>query len=412
MTKTSQYIEKQISYAWNDWAVTERESQRVVTALLADPNIDATIKDLDATGTLIKLFGRLANPALLRQVVAIIASRSTTASSVARSRLLTLLQVNPVMTSSSHWLSFSAGTFFDICHDLGINSLTHGFASRTSIPVSPTAAPADPSKPFTGVGATGDNPTELSIGWLDQMALATGQSATTARYSNPIPGSLSAYLRGLSPRNKLAQARTLVRQPISTLFPNAYRGAPPLRSRVIHAAGLVYRLEPQLISAAILAEQRDQSRNEDAKDYIGATSIMQGNTSIGLGQVVVSTAIRNDLFSDLLTLGVRRGLTHNGVASLLASDEFNIFATAKYIRIVASAATRINITSLPNTKSRFPGINMSAYGLHSRNWPLDNVRALASEYTSRAWDDRLSPGWPDFVADAYSTFKNSGIVFP
>jgi hypothetical protein len=35
-----------------------------------------------------------------------------------------------------------------------------------------------------------------------------------------------------------------------------------------------------------------------------------------------------------------------------------------------------------------------------------------SEYTSRAWDVRLSPGLPDFVADTYSTFKNAGIVFP
>jgi hypothetical protein len=412
MTVWSQHIEKQISYAWNDWGVTERESKRVIMALLADPKIDATINDLDSTGSLIKLYDRMAKPSLLRQVVAVIASRSTTASSIARLRLVELLRKNPILTSSSHWLNFSAGTFFDICRDLGINSLAHGFASRAFAPLSPTAAPADPSRPFTGTGATGDNPAGLSIGWLDQLALATGHSATVAKYSNPIPGSLTAYLSGLSPRAKLAQARTLVHQPISTLFPKAYRSEPPLRSRVIHAAGLAHRLEPQLISAAILAEQRDQSRNEDAKDYIGATSIMQGNTSIGLGQVVVSTAIRNDLFSDLLTLGVRKSLTHNAIATLLASDEFNIFATARYIRIVANAATRININTLPNTKARFPAINMRVYGLHSRNWPLDNVRALASEYTSRAWDDRLSPGWPNFVEDAYTTFKNSRIVFP
>jgi hypothetical protein len=203
MTVWSQHIEKQISYAWNDWDVTERESQRVIIALLADPKIDATINDLDSTGALIKLYDRMANPSLLRQVVAIIASRSTTAGSIARLRLVELAQVDPVLTSSSHWLNFSAGTFFDICRDLGINSLAYGFASRTFAPLSPAAAPADPSKPFSGAGATGDNPTALSI---------------------------------------------------------------------------------------------------------------------GLGQAVVSTAIRNDLFSDLLTLGVRKGLTHNGIASLLASD--------------------------------------------------------------------------------------------
>lgn len=411
MTATSQIIAKQVSFAWNDWAVTKRESQRVATALLADPNIDATINDLDSTGMLMKLYVRL-DPSFLRQVVSIIASRSTTANRVARSRFLKMLTVNPILTRTSHWLNFSASTFFDICREIGINSLAHGFASRTSAPVSPAAAPADPSRPFTGVGATGSNPTELSIGWLDQMALAANHGATRARYENPIPGSLSGYLGGLSSRQKLAQARTVVRQPISTLFPNAYRGAPPLRSRVIHAAGLVHRLEPQLIAAAILAEQRDQSRNEDAADYTAATSIIRYNSSIGLGQVMISTATRHDLFSDLLTLGVRNGLTHNGIASLLASDEFNIFATAKYIRIVANAATCVSINSLPETKNRFPGINMRIYGSHSSNWPLDNIRALASEYTSRAWDDRVFPGWSNFVADAYSTFRNSGIVFP
>ena len=85
-----------------------------------------------------------------------------------------------------------------------------------------------------------------------------------------------------------------------------------------------------MLSAFILAEQRDQSRNEDAKDLIAATSFKRANTSIGLGQVVVSTARRNDLFADLLSKPTRTSLSHEQIARLLASDEFNIFAVAKY----------------------------------------------------------------------------------
>ncbi|MFO5890474.1 EamA family transporter, partial [Klebsiella pneumoniae] len=62
-------------------------------------------------------------------------------------------------------------------------------------------------------------------------------------------------------------------------------------------SGLLFlgeRLSPTqwlAIGAIILAEQRDQTRDEDAKDYQAAVSIKSANTSIGLGQVVVSTAI-------------------------------------------------------------------------------------------------------------------------
>ena len=412
MTASSQLVEQLISYDWNDWAVSQREAQRVASVLRADPSIDATIGDLDAAGALVKLFARITDPAALRQVVAVLASRSTTASARARMRMLQMTPVNPVLTQTSNWSSFSAAEFFDLCHDLGAASLAKGFSARVAVALAPAAAPADPGVPFSGVGATGVNPTSHAIGLVDQALLASGHGATVARYSNPIPGSLPAYLAGLTPAQKQAQASTLVRQPISTLFPNAYRGDPPLRSRVMHAAGRAHDLEPELIAAAILAEQRDQSRNEDAKDYVGAVSLKQANTSIGLGQVVVSTAVRSDLFADLLGPAVRKALSHNGVAALLASDEFNIFATARYIRIVANAASRISIATLPNTRASFPAINMGAYGSHSSSWPLDNVRALASEYTSRAWDDRLSTGWANFVADAYSTFKTSGIAFP
>ncbi|MBE0958865.1 hypothetical protein IH773_25995, partial [Escherichia coli] len=129
--------------------------------------------------------------------------------------------------------------------------------------------------------------------------------------SNPL-GDLGAYLSQLSPQDKLNQAQTLVGQPISTLFPDAYPGNPPSRAKVMSAAARKYDLTPQLIGAIILAEQRDQTRDEDAKDYQAAVSIKSANTSIGLGQVVVSTAIKYELFTDLLGQPVRRGSVAQG----------------------------------------------------------------------------------------------------
>lgn len=136
---------------------------------------------------------------------------------------------------------------------------------------------------------------------------------------------------------------------------------------------------------------------------------MQGNTSIGLGQVVVSTARRNDLFQDLAPTSLTSRLSHTQIANLLASDEFNIFATARFIRLVANQAAGISIATLPNTQANFPNIRMGAYGGHSNTWPADNVRALASEYTSRAWDDRLSTGWAWFVDQGFQTIMNNGV---
>ncbi len=412
MTTTSQQVDALVSYAWDDWAVTQRDSARVVALLRSDPDPDATALDLLAQGGMQRLFQRVRDPHAMRRIVATLASHTQIATPQVRRHLMRDGVGNPTLLSSGSWSGFAVLDFFDICRDLGRAAHRLGFPSRTGTPAAPAPAPAQPAAPFTGVGATGVNPTTLSIGLVDQARLAAGDGATVARYSNPIPGSLPAYLAGLSPQQKLAQATTLVRQPISSLFPNAYRGEPPLRARVLHAAGQAHRLEPELIAAIILAEQRDQSRQEDAKDYLGAVSLLRGNTSIGLGQVVVSTAMRGDLFADLLEPATRKGLRHNGVAGLLASDEFNIFATARYIRRVADEASRIPIARLPGTQATFPAIDMAAYRRHSRFWPRDNVRALASEYTSRAWDDRLVPAWGNFVGDAFDTYRRSGLSFP
>ena len=267
-----------------------------------------------------------------------------------------------------------------------------------------------PSAPFTGAGATGVNPTTLSIPIIDEALLAVGHAATEAEYSNPIPGSLPAYLASLTPAERSQQAQLLLQQPISSVESSSFAGNLPSRAQVITAAATAHNIHPEMLAAFLLAEQRDQSRNEDAKDYLGATSILSANTSIGLGQVVISTARRADLFADLLSSGTRSSLSHDEIARLLASDEFNIFAVARYIRRLADDGSAISIATLPNTLSAFPGIDMAAYANNSATWPDDNIRALASEYTSRAWDDRLSIGWAYFVFEAYRDVNASGVI--
>ena len=409
MTTISAAIDKLVSYDWNDLVVTKKEQAQVLALLRGDGDLPSTINDLQASGGLDRVLGRFTGPADTRALITILARRGGAGRPVVRRSLERWQYSNSFMQPGS-LSGFSATLFFDICASLADTASLNAFMVQSGTAISPVSVAADRGQdPFTGVGATGENPTSQSVGIVDSGLLYVGRDETVAAYSNPIPGSLVHYLRGLSAADRVQQARVVVNQQISTVFPGVYSSL-PRRAQVMAAAGRIHQLQPELIAAFILAEQRDQSRNEDAKDYVAATNaITQANTSIGLGQVVITTAQRNDLFHDLLPASVTGSLSHNQVASLLASDEFNIFATARYIRLVANQAVGLNIANLPATQSSFPGIDMGAFGGHSRNWPAANVRALASEYTSKAWDDRTSMGWGWFVDQGFQTIINNGV---
>jgi hypothetical protein len=279
------------------------------------------------------------------------------------------------------------------------------------------------------VGATGVIPATRYVGTFattpgvpqipldDQALLAAGHKGTIATYSNPIKG-LSSYLGGLSGTQRAQQAELLLRRPIASVEAASYGGALPSRAQVIKAAATAHNLHGSLVAGFVLAEQRDQTQAEDAKDYQGATSFLQGNTSIGLGQVVVSTARRRDLFADLVTaqtrstygLNTTSGPGHQSTAQLLASDEYNIFAVARYIRQVADQGSRLSLAALPDTAAEYPGLDLPAYARNSSTWPPDNIRALGSEYTSTAWDDSLVPAWGEFVYQAYLDVSATGLV--
>lgn len=398
LTPASDAIEPLISYSLTDWEVTDKEEVDVLAQLRGDPDVSATVTDLEKDGMLGPLIDRVDEDVNRRELLQLLGAKTNSAARA-------LIEPYVAKLDASWQLQFNLGKF-------GVTSAAPAF---NRAPFAGLIS-STPSEPFTGSGATGVNPTTLSIPKWDQVKLAAGVTSTVEEYTNPIsgrpPGDLTAYLSGLSASDRSKQAELLLKQPITSVKAASYVGQIPSRAQIIAAAAKLNKLKPQHLAAFLLAEQRDQSKNEDAKDYLGATSrIMQGNTSIGLGQVVVSTAQKNDLFQDLLSPGTTKGLSHNQIATLLASDEFNIFAAARYIRKVADDGSKISIATLPNTKVAFPLIDMPAFANDSSTWPDDNLRALASEYTSKAWDDVLSEGWAFFVYEAYQDVLASGVSF-
>jgi hypothetical protein len=393
LTPTSDAIKSLLSYSFLDWAVNSIDEYNILKLLRKDPDLSATVADLHSDGMLKALLTRVDETGFRHELLQLLGAGLN-----ATARSLVEPEIKPL---GQQWeLQFNLGR-------LGVTAAAPAFNEAPF----KSLISSDPSAPFTGVGATGVNPTTLNIDPIDKVGLAVGNAGTTARYSNPLPGSLLAYLSTLSPQQRAQQAELMLRQKISSVMADSYEYGRqiPSRDQVIRAAARTHNLHPELLAAFLLAEQRDQSKNEDAKDYLGATSLLQGNTSIGLGQVVVSTAKNNDLFADLLSSETRKGLDHKEIAERLASDEFNIFASARYIRKVANDGSKISIAKLPNTQKEFPGIDMAAYAANSSTWPDDNIRALASEYTSKAWDDSVSGGWAYFVFEAYQDVKASGV---
>ncbi len=142
---------------------------------------------------------------------------------------------------------------------------------------------------------------------------------------------------------------------------------------------------------------------------VGATGTNPSSLGIPRVEQGLLAASAHDLLSDLLDADTRSGLDHADTARLLASDEYNIFAVAKYIRQVADDGATKTPAGLPNTVASYPGIDFAAYAGNSSAWPLDNIGALGSEYTSRAWDDAVFAGWGDFVQEAYNDVIRSGV---
>lgn len=424
LTPTSDKVGYDLSYAANDWEVTAAEETRILKALESDPDLSASVTDLRTAGMLGALFDRIDEPGNRTRLLHIL-GRGLNAAARA------LVEPHVRRLGRGAELQFNLGR-------LGVTTAAPAFnPAPLEAAVVGTARTSRTglngghlTDPFTGVGATGVIPVTRYVGTFystpgvpqipveDKVLLAADDPATVATYSNPLPGSLPAYLASLSGTQRTQQAELLLRRPIASVEAQSYAGNLPSRAQVFTAAARAHDLHGALVAAFILAEQRDQSQAEDAKDYQGATSILKGNTSIGLGQVVVSTARSRDLFADLVSdptrtaagLNQTSGPGHHTTADLLASDEYNIFAAARYIRQVADKGSTLSLAALPNTAATYPGIDLAAYAGNSSSWPDDNIRALGSEYTSTAWDDRLVPAWGEFVYQAYLDVRATGLV--
>ena len=233
-------------------------------------------------------------------------------------------------------------------------------------------------------------------------------------FSNPIKEPLITYLQNLPPGDREKQAKVLFGQHIQTEIPEGYYSRDlPTRIQVVRAAAEAYQLEPELVAAIILTEQRDQSLNEDAADF-QSNDWLGHNSSIGLGQVAVNTAEKHDLFSDVIGDKTKSFNTN----LLLASDEFNIFATAKYLRIVADMGGKLANGGpyAPSYKFFLPGYppirtkDLAVLLEHSSKWPTNAYIALiGSEYTSEPFDQRHLYSYGIAVVEAYNDVKKAGI---
>ena len=411
MTTASRAVERLISLSWHDWWVTMNEQKAAMAVLRTDTDLAATIRDLIAAGVIYDVVHRL--PA--HETAQLLgggcdgASLATVRSAITRSSAAASGGV-PSATSEEYdtgWLFDLSFEIQDGLRRLGASFSATPFNENSFAAVVPTATDV----PFSGVGASGVAPSRLSVSPVDQARMLAGDRTVKARYANPV-GSLTAYLAGLSPAVRLQQAQLLVSRPLVSLVPHSYGSRLPSRAAVFVLAGAKHRLDPALVAAFVLAEQRDQTQLEDAKDLVAARSLAKGNTSIGLGQIVVSTAKNEDSFSDLLSSAYRSTRSHEQVALLLTSDELNIFGVAKYVRTVANRVAGRTLASLPGTAAAYPGLNLSRYASHSAGWPDDNIRALGSEYTSAPWDDTLVEAWGEFVFQAYRDMRGSGMFAP
>lgn len=411
MTTASRAVERLISYDWNDWWVSMDEQKAAMAVLRTDTDLAATVRDLIAAGRIYDVVHRLPAHELAQLLGGgcDASSRVSVRAAIDRSTVAGSGGAPTVLSEED-----DNGWLFDLSFELqnGFRRLGATFAATPFNELAFAGViPSAPDAAFSGVGATGVAPSRLGVSPVDQARMLAGNREVQARYSNPL-GNLSDYLAGLSPSARRQQAQLLVSRPICSLVPYSYGARLPSRAAVFSLAGARYRLEPALVAAFVLAEQRDQTRLEDAKDLVAARSLKQANTSIGLGQIVVSTARGEDSFSDLLSSAYRSSLSHDQIALLLTSDELNIFGVAKYVRAVADRAAGRTLASLPNTAAIYRGINLGRYAAASGGWPDDNIRALGSEYTSTAWDDDIKSAWGEFVFQAYRDMRASAVFGP
>lgn len=161
-----------------------------------------------------------------------------------------------------------------------------------------------------------------------------------------------------------------------------------------------YRLEPELIAAIILTEQRDQSAAEDVADYYSGRFLNRVESSIGLGQLTSLTVhvhgLWNAIFDGLTPEWARvfARATTPLIAWLLTDDALNIHATAHYIRKLADAAAEVQ-ASRRNPLMAIDPFCESQRRSSYVNYALQDLSILRQPASH--WIDRPDPTLPATV---------------
>ncbi len=424
---------------------TSKECAAAIEYLRQDPEFDATIKQLHTRKYIGEFFGGIrstvSSPTVFDAAM-VLAGRANDASAGMIEKELGGYFRDPDAEILTSYFG-NCAQIFGIAQDLA-NSMRgyHVLAVSAGEPSTKAKISKNSGANFTGSGATGRDIFKGNVKLVDQAAIGSEQvfyeaSAALIKGEKWVKRKLGYQVhpfvkaapedRGdvskaygnpdfnkLLPKTqeeRINQALRVSSLPISTVFKPIYPNGPPSRAAVIRAAAKQYRLTPEVIGAVILTEQRHQSYDEDSLDFVGATHrVYSQTTSIGLGQVRDRTVKDSDLFSGLLTKKRRESLNRKQISLLLACDEFNIFAAAKYIRHVANQGSKLPPGREKDLAlERWPGLDLPAFAKHAKHWPKPNVSALGSEYTSSPWDDKFNKAWGDHVRDAVSDMKDANV---
>ena len=247
------------------------------------------------------------------------------------------------------------------------------------------------------------NPGEVhGYGWMSQQTAAQRlQQADTLLSHRCARGSeLGSMLSGLSGVYQSTAMRNLILN-----APNQTRG------EFITIVAQHYRLEPELVAAIILTEQRDQSEAEDLVDFIAAYHQDRRSTSIGLGQVTPTTCMNNNLldriFSPSMFSPFRFG--PNFIGRLLADDALNIEATARYIRLIADAGAEVDnsqTNALHTGDNRCPNPASGTY----QNLSLEDLRILSQD--SSNWTSQTDNTLPTTLPTVFKLPDGTPVTPP
>ncbi len=266
----------------------------------------------------------------------------------------------------------------------------------------PTGEPIAEDSPlgmWGGSGITGVYPGDReTIPLADKINLLRGDVQTRGKYDDVLirrPG----HLTGRPDYSKSDFITSFLNQPAATREKDAYCGQVPDRGTLIRMAACQNGIHPNILAGFLLAEQQDQTANEDRADFQGGRGILGfgSNTSIGIAQIQMSNAMASsgNVFSDLVPDYLPRAKRAN-TAEMLASDEYAIFAAARFIRNLANSGAEIwDSPELAETRARFPDV--SADRLRGNRWNAQTVVLLGSEYTSTPWDNNIHPIWGGVV---------------